>query len=266
MAVRPTVSNVTVSLGLVSFTADLLAATKSKQSKARTASKVMVCPLCEKDDKLVALHQQFACDAHGAFAKGDAGTAIMVDGELLPAPPEDVAEATKTAGVRDLIGLTVHPAAQVEAHTFASGNIYRLRPRDNEANYALIRELVSTLPETAFLCEVTNKGATLLYRLVTRDGWLVLAELVRPDRIHELEELPEMAFDPRLLEMGRDLAASMGEPFHPADYVDRRKARLEALAARLQNTEPDGADDSSVADTTADLLELLRRSVDAAAA
>lgn len=266
MAVRPTVSNVTVSLGLVSFAVDLLAATKSKQSKARTASKVMVCPLCEKDDKLVSLHQQFACDAHGAFAKGDAGTAIMVDGELLPAPPEEVAEATQTAGVRDLIGVTVHPASQVEAHTFASGNIYRLRPKENETNYALVRELVATLHEAAFLCEVTNKGATLLYRLVVRDGWLVLTELVRPDRIHELEELPELAFEPRLLETGRELATSMTEPFNPADYVDRRKARLEALAARLQDAEPETTNDSSVADTATDLLELLRRSVDAAAA
>jgi non-homologous end joining protein Ku len=40
MTVRPTVSDVTVSFGLVSFPVDLLPATKSKQSKAKTASTV----------------------------------------------------------------------------------------------------------------------------------------------------------------------------------------------------------------------------------
>lgn len=269
---RATSSNVTVSFGLISFPVDLVAATKSKQAKAKSASTAMICPTCEHDKtlltegkNLVPLHQAFVCETHGSFAKGDAGTALVVDGEMRPVSVEAVVEAKKADGVRDVIELTVHPADEVEAHTFPSGNIYRLRPKGNEAHYGLVLELARNA-SVAFICEVTNKGATMLYRLVERDGVLVLTELVRPDRITEAEPMPDVSFDTKLLATGQSLVEVLCEPFDPAAWADRRKARLEALADQVRTQAPAPARDSSAVDAASDLLDLLRRSVDAAAA
>lgn len=265
-SIRATMSNVTVAFGLVSFPVDLMPATASKRAKARTASTVLICPACNDAGELRPLKQRYLCehdDDHGPFGKADAGIAIAIDGELQPAPTDTVAEAMQPDTERGVIELTVHPADQVEANTFTAGNIYRLRPRGNEAHYGLVAELARN-HGIAFICEVTNKGATLLYRLIERDGVLVLTELVRPDRITDTEVLPDVSFDPKLLTTGETLVSSLCEPFEPAAFIDRRRARLEAMAANLKSMDPDSTD-TSAADTATDLLELLRRSVDAAA-
>ena len=261
--------NVTVAFGLVSFPVDVMPAITSKTTKARVASTTLVCPTCETEGNLHPLKQRYLCEhdaSHGPFGKADAGTAIQIDGELRAAPAEAVTEARQLEGERGVIDLSVHPAAQVEAHTFSSGNIYRLRPTGNESHYGLVAELARNR-DIAFLCEVTNKGATLLYRLIERDGALVLTELVRPERVTETDPLPDVSFDPKLLATGESLVTSLDEPFDPAAFEDRRKARLEAMAANLRAQDPvDEGVDTSAADTATDLLELLRRSVDAAAA
>lgn len=265
-AIRPTATNVTVSFGLVSFPVDLISAVQTKQAKAKTASKTMICPVCEADDQLSPLRQVYQCShdsAHGPIAKGDAGTAITIDGELHRADPNAMAEADQVEGVRDVIALTVHPAGEVEACTFPSGNIYRLRPRGNEAHYGLVLNLVADRSR-AFLAEVTNKGATLLYRLIERDGVLVLAELVRPERLTDPFDLPDVSFDPRLLETGESLVRSMCEPFFPDDWADRRKAKLAALAAQLDDGPPAETEDRTAEVAADDLLDLMRRSLDAA--
>lgn len=265
-SLRPTASNVTVSFGLISFPVDLISAVQTKQAQARSASKTMVCPTCAASGTLSPLRQQFTCShdaGHGPIAKADAATAITVDGELRAADPAAVEEAAKVEGVRDVIAITVHPAAEVEGATFPSGNIYRLQPRGNEPHYGLLLELVRDR-DTAFITEVTNKGATLLYRVIERDGVLVLTELVRPERVNEPFEMPDVSFDERLLVTGRSLVASMCEEFNPADWADRRKQRLQALADALEGVEPTVIGDRSVADTADDLLDLLRRSLDAA--
>lgn len=214
---------------------------------------------------LAPLRQVFQCshdERHGPVARADAGTAIEIDGELHRTDPAAVAEATAVTGVREVIALTVHPASEVEACTLPSGNIYRLRPRGNESHYGLVLNLVFDRSR-AFVCEITNKGTTLLYRLIERDGMLVLTELVRPERITDPFVLPDVSFDDRLLETGEALVRSMCEPFLAEDWADRRKARLVALAAELDQ-EPVPATDRSAADTADGILELMRRSLDAA--
>lgn len=261
-------SNVTVSFGLVSFPVDLMPATTSKASKAKAASTTLICPTCNADGRVHPLKQRYLCEhdnSHGPFGKADAATAVQIDGELSPAPADAMAEVKRPDTERGVVELTVHPADGVEAHTFTSGNIYRLRPRGNEAHYGLVAELARN-HDIAFICEVTNKGTTLLYRLVERDGVLILTELVRPDRITDAETLPDVSFDPKLLATGESLVSTLSEPFEPAAFADRRKARLEALAASFQAQESTESTEESAADTATDLLELLRRSVDAAAA
>jgi hypothetical protein len=266
-SIRATATNVTVSFGLVSFPVDLVSAIETKRTKARTASRTMICPTCEAAGTLQPLRQVFQCshdDQHGPISKNDAGTAIEVEGELRKADPTAVAEAAQVEGIRDVIALTVHPAEQVEGCTFPSGNIYRLRPRGNEAHYGLVLNLVHDRTK-AFVCEVTNKGATLLYRLVERDGMLLLTELVRPERITDPFPLPDVSFDWRLLATGESLVESMCEPFFPDDWADRRKAKLVALAAKLEEQEaPTSTADRSVEGTADEILELMRRSLDAA--
>ena len=268
-SVKATMANVTIKFGLVSFPVDLVSAVKSKQAKAKGASRTMICPTCEIVDSLQPLRQRYLCThspGHGPFGQGDASYAIEVDGKLTPLPAvttseEPAAEAQPERGAAEL---TVHPAADVEAHTWPSGNIYWLRPRGNEAHYGLVLELAAD-PSIALICEITNKGATLLYRLVAHGGALALTELIRPEMLQGLDEMPDVSFDEKLLGMTRSLVDSMSEPFEPAAWADRRKARLEALAAQVKQLES-APTATPAADTASDLLELLRRSVDAAAA
>lgn len=256
---RATASNVTVSFGLISFPVDLVPAVRSRSNKAKSASTKMVCPTCMSDNNLNPLKQQYVClhdSEHGPFARGDAGTALEIDGVLHKPSAEHVAALAQVDGVRDTVALTVHPADQVDAHTMPSGNIYRLRPRGDGMHYSLVMRLVADM-NVAFLCEVTNKGATLLYRALVRDEMLVLAELVRPSEFHEPEPVGVAAFDEKLIATGRVLVESLLEDFDPKSFADRRKERLMALAASV------GADEvpvSPAADTAAGLAELIRRS------
>lgn len=264
-ATRSTASNVTISLGLISFHVDLLSAVQSKQAKAAGAATVLTCPTCHDDEIHSPLKQRYFCERnHGPFAKIDAVKALSVDDEITPAPADKVAEAVVAQGDRTAIDLTVHPADEVEACTISTGNVYRLKPRDNEAQYALMLELARN-PSMAFVGEYTNKGATLLYRIVARGDLLVMTELVRPDRVTAPFSVPPVEVDGRLLETGKALVSSLTEPFDPAAWADRRKAKLNDLATKLKALEPMAVADSSASNTATDLLELLRRSVDAAA-
>lgn len=257
---RATASNVTVSLGLVSFPVDVVPATRSKASEVSTK---MVCPLCAPD-KLSAVEQRYHCShdsAHGPFTQGELSRALVVGGEMRPVTAEDLAEinGARSTGVE----LTVHPAVQVEAHTMPSGNIYRLRPKGAADHYGLMLELVRDTG-VAFLAEFTNKGASRLYRLVARHDVLVLTELVRPSEFHEPEPV-EARCDGRLLPTARMLVDSLLDEFDPESFVDRRRERLVALAAECAPVEelPVKRPAASVAD---ELMEQLRRSVEAAAA
>lgn len=261
---KATASDVTVSLGLVSFPVDLVPATRSKSTKSTEASTKMVCPTCAPKT-LNPLQQRYVCSgdaSHGPFGKGDAVTALVVDGVLHLPTRGLVAEAVEAQGVRGNIELTVYPAVQVEAHTMPSGNIYRLRPRANPEHYALVLELAGDR-DVAFLGEVTLKGVTKLYRVVTRDGGLVLTELVRPSEFHVPEPV-DVAFDPKLLAPGRLLVESLVEDFDPGAFADRRKERLAALARRVAPvTAVPEQDDRSAVRAAADLMEQLRQSVEA---
>jgi len=264
-AARSTASNVTISLGLISFHVDLISAVHSKQAKAAGASTVLTCPTCHENDEHSPLKQRYFCEqGHGPFAKDDAVRALSVGGEITPAPAASVAQVTTVDGDRTAIELTVHPTDEVEACTVSTGNIYRLRPRDNEAQYALMLELARNT-SVAFIGEYTNKGATLLYRIVARGDLLVMTELVRPDRVTVPFEVPAVKVDERLLSTGETLVASLTEPFEPAAWADRRKVRLNDLAAKLKALQPAEPTGSAASETAGDLLELLRRSVDAAA-
>lgn len=260
---RATASNVTVSLGLVSFPVDLVPATRSKATKADDVSTKMVCPTCAPNE-LNTVEQRYHCSTHaehGPFAPGDVARALVVGGELRPVEPGQLQEVAGSApsGVADL---TVYPAGQVEEHTMPSGNIYRLRAKGSPGHYGLMLELVADR-NVAFLTEVTNKGATKLYRLIARHGALVLVELVRPSEFHEPEPV-EVVLDEKLLPAGRALVESMLDEFDPANFADLRKTRLVALAAQVAPEIEVPAERPAVS-VAADLMELLRRSVQAAA-
>lgn len=260
-AVRPTASNVTVSFGLISFPVDLVPATRSKTTKAESVSTKTVCPTCTEPNPV---SQVYKCEkGHGPFAKGDTMKALQIDGVLHWPKAEQLAALAETDGVRGVIALTVHPAEQVETHTMPSGNIYRLRPRDNVEHYALVLALAEDA-KVAFLCEVTNKGTTKLYRAIVRDGLLVLVELVRPSEFHVAPEAPEVSFEPRLLAQGRLLVETLVEEFDPVTFADKRKARLVAMAGEVPVEDKDDRPDRSAVQAAADLSELIRQATKAA--
>lgn len=273
MPIKATMSNATVSLALINLPVDLVPVMRSKAAKRNNAKTALVCPTCQAEsNELHHVSQQYACShdsTHGPFGKADTAVALEVDGELTampdPVAPEDK-PVTERVPERNRIELTIHPADEVEAHTWPSGNLYQLRCRELPGDYALMAALVADR-DVAFLCEVTNKGATLLYRLVQRDGVLVLTELVRPEQLHPREEAPDVEVEERLLSAGREIVRRWTVAFDPDVWADRRRERLMAMAERLRGQAPVESDtERSASDAAEALRELVRRSADAAAA
>jgi hypothetical protein len=269
---RAILSDVTVSFGLLSFSVDVLPAHRSKSARSEDrVSAVSVCPACETAHKLT---QRLHCPvspSHGPFVAGEVDKALVgPDGELHKVDPDAVA-AAKVADVETrTIALCVSPAEQVEAATMPSGSIYRLRLRKptkaTEQAYALVMELIANR-EVAFICEMTLKTATKLYRVITRDGMLTMTELVRPEEFHPAEPVT-VPCDPRLVETGTVLVHQMLDAFDAEAWRDRSADRLAELRDQVAGFAPVTAAPSlaeQIEDTADQLLAKLQQSVSNAA-
>lgn len=272
---RPVLSNVSISLGMVNLAVDLIPAQKSKATKtSETQTLSSVCPTCTTAEPV---RQLLFCSAlphlHGPFKAADVHKATMVGDKLTKVDPTKLA-AAKVAEPTDArkgsVLLSVFPADQVEAATMPSGNIYRLRlpakaPKASFETYALFRHLTADR-ERAFLGEVVSRNVAKLYRLVNRgDGVVTLAELVRPEEFHAAEpvdgEVPE-----RVMEMAERFIAMMVEDFDPEQWRDGAKDRLAQLQAKLVEVPEATVTELSSQTAAGDLLDLLRRSLGTAAA
>lgn len=247
---RAVLKGVTISFGIITAMVDLVPVQESKATRAKSnISTTNLCPTCKGE---VALKSQLWCEhGHGPFSTNDARKGVTVDGNLTPTTTEAVAEAKAPSIPEKKAILSVYRAAQVEAATMPSGNLFRLRS-DPTPTYGLLLKLAGDR-SLAFVCEMVVKGKTCLYRAVAQNGTIVLTELVRPERIHPHEAI-EVEIDERVMANARRLAEVMTEEFVPADWADERQVRLAAMATEV---EVDEARDSDVKAATADLVAML---------
>lgn len=261
--VRASLTGVTVSCGVISLDVDLVPATRAKADKraANSTALTRVCPTCTEGAKI---KQLLICEnGHGPFAQGDLHHATEVDGVLKKVDPDEVAEAqVPTVDAKSVI-FSVFPAAQVEAATLPSGNVYRMRlgakpSRATMQAYGLLRELVAD-SELAFISELVVKGVSKLYRGIARDGMITLTELYRPSLFHSPEQV-DAVVDEAMATVGRSMVAETVQDFDPAAWESAAEARLAALqAAASAGTEPEevNEDAAKATEIALRLLDLL---------
>jgi non-homologous end joining protein Ku len=237
---RATLVDVTVSLGVISFQVDMIAAQRSKKNAASETTKFKnVCPTCVS---AVPLKQEYWCEhRHGPFGAKDADKAVAEGTVLTKVTPEAIETAKKPAVDTRTVDLHVFPAAPIETSTLPGGGQYRLRPKRNTKGakynagelqqYELLVNLVAN-GELAFVAEVVVKGVSNLYRCVAQDGMLTLIGLIRPDDVvvRSFLDMPDPPEVPeRLLVTGQRMVEEMTEQFDPTAWSDGAQLRLKEL-------------------------------------
>ena len=150
---------------------------------------------------------------------------------------EEITEAKQDAtALKKIAALTPHSAAEVEVATVNGDKAYYLTPDlGHETTYAIIRSLVVTHPELAFVCQWTPRTNASMFRLQHRDGTLMLTERIRPQGVKPapvvVADAPEA-----MLAMGEQVLLLPGviTDFDPATYVDSYEERLAAIIATKQ--------------------------------
>lgn len=212
--------------GLVNLECSMVAVKRSE-----AASPKLVCPECEDATKL---DQRYLCphdDTHGPFTVGEAARAIEVDKILRKITPDEAASLKQPTLPSGQAEFTAFPASEVEAHTMAHGSVYRLRPKNAQRQYsALVDFLRGDKADQALITELTYRNNQRMYRLIERDGMLVLTELVRPGEMHPPENVTtEYAAD--LLEMFTGAFEANEQEFDSEAFESATRSRVAELEA-----------------------------------
>jgi non-homologous end joining protein Ku len=225
---------VALSLGLVTASVSIYSAieptkTGNKNCCVGTAgaehdptpiSQVNRCATCDRDVPYG--------DIVKAHPVGD-GFVVLEDTDI------ESAKADATA-MKKVAAMAPKLAAEVEV-TMASGEkLYHLVPElGHETTYAILRHLVREHPELAFMVQWTPRSNAGTFRVLHRDGVLMLSERVIPGRIKATPEVKAEAPE-AMLAMGEQILALPGvvTDFDPETYTDKYAENLAAIIATKQ--------------------------------
>jgi non-homologous end joining protein Ku len=262
--VRASLTGVTVSCGVISFDVDLVPATRKNEDK-RAANSVALSRCCPQCEGAVAVRSELKCEnGHGPLVQNELHYATAIDGVLLKVDAEEVKAAKAPVVDAKTVEFSVFRAAEVEAATLPSGNIYRMRlpakaSKATTQAYSLMLDLLADT-DLAFLAELVVKGVSKLYRGIVRDGMLTLTELMRPSLFHVPDGVDVPADSP-MAAAGRAMVMEMVGTFDPAEWESAAEQRLAALQAAAEADNDIEAPVMTPPMTAAaeDLLERLRR-------
>jgi non-homologous end joining protein Ku len=150
---------------------------------------------------------------------------------------ESVAEAKikNTDAYKGKVNLVPHPSSDFEAHTAPGKSLYFLTPDPAAADhYALMVRLVSSHPELSFVSLYTPRSAAGLYRVVVRDGVLVLEERTRGQAIKAAPQISGTVND-ALYGMLEGVLSTLVQPYDPATYEDQYAVAINRLAVAAQD-------------------------------
>jgi DNA end-binding protein Ku len=223
MAAMRSVSNTSLSFGLVNVPVKLYKATEShdikfKQIHAGCGGGISLVRTC-KD-----------CSEEVAWA--DLAKGIDHDGELVIVEPEEIKalEGEKSPCVEVIQFMD---ADEVDPISYESP--YYLAPdKTGVEGYALMRQALSESGKVGLVKFSLRGGRESLGVLRVSGSLMVIHTIVWPDEIRE----PDFAIlakpvklKPKALEMARALISSMSEPFVPEDHVDVYTGRVEEFIA-----------------------------------
>lgn len=259
-------------LGVITLVANIMPTKRSASGDPETK---LVCPVLDTATPLKQYYMVEDKPELGKWTVAECHRALSVDDKLVKISTDALnalKEPTLPAGECDF---KVFPLTDVLDNTLQSGTTYLVSPTKMsegsraQQSYSMLIDLTEDAERQGltFVGELTVKGVQRMYRVIVRNGNLLLQELVRPDEILPPVEFPS-GYDGALLETAAKLMASQVAEFNPAEYGNEVKARARQLAADIADgKEPDVpavATEKSTEDTD-DLLALLTASVEAAA-
>ena len=227
------VSDLTLRLGPITTTGGLTGVRMS----AKKASKPQFKSVSPEGQPVKQVYQD---DSGNIFQKAELGKAIETketpDAEptLVQVDVQAIEEAKASSLPKNVVNLTVHPAAQVDRELYPSeANGYVFTPDDNDpvdlAWYQLLVRLVSD-KSNAYLSVARVRGNDEgLFRLSTWNNRLVLQRVLYPHEVNEYEELPTINVDSATFEKAEAMVTKLVQPFDPDEYSNNVTERLAAM-------------------------------------
>lgn len=134
------------------------------------------------------------------------------------------------------VALTPHPAATVYARTAPGKMAYYVTPDEgHEVAYDVLRTMISAHPELAYVGQWTPRSNAAQFRVIVRDGCLMMTELVREQ---SLKAAPVVQADApeAMLAMAEQVLALPGviTDYDPDTYADHYEENIQALLATKQ--------------------------------
>lgn len=164
------------------------------------------------------------------------GLVLLEDTEIAEAKGD--ADKYKTA-----VALTPHPAATVYARTAPGEKAYYVTPDPgHEVAYDVLRNMISAHPELAFVGLWTPRSNAGQFRVIVRDGCLMMTELVREQNLKHAPVVTAEA-PAAMLQMADQVLALPGvvTDYDTDTYADHYEERIQALLATKQVVSTGGA-------------------------
>jgi non-homologous end joining protein Ku len=153
------------------------------------------------------------------------------DGTHTVIPKEEVAEARRGGYDKGVVELQMYPAEQVEQATMPGGSTYYVEPEKVDAILSGFYALAQ-MPDRALVGTLVTRDVPKEYRLVVRNGKLLLTELLWPAEVKQ--DLPPLsvpaptAKDQAMLDM---FVTSLTTDYVASDHTNVRTQAMRDLIA-----------------------------------
>lgn len=178
------------------------------------------CPVCNNDDRATFRKAQ---------VDGDVFTVILAE-DVTKVRQETVPDTLKTN-----VSLTAHPADEVVTTTTGSGKLYYLRPGDKSdgGRYALIRDLIESRPDVAFVCQWAPVSRAGMFLAHVKDGVIVLEGREPANHLRATPNV-DVTSDATMLGMAGAMVDQLLTEFDATTYEDTYATRLSELLASTE--------------------------------
>lgn len=128
------------------------------------------------------------------------------------------------------IKLTPVPRNQLDSATVEGSGIYYCKPSNEayEEAWATLRHILSDSKVALVAKAALKKGPRHLYRLTVFNDYLVLRQVVFPEKVTDAPALPQVKLDKELQKIVKTFVDQMLTDFSTVDVTDENKANLKA--------------------------------------
>lgn len=186
------------------------------------------------------------------------------DGWVLLTEPKPTTEEVKPEIDKKSLALYPVPAADVEANTVVGESIYYLAPSSPASNqvWAILASIIKK-GKVALLTKGTFTPNEKMYRLESFRGYLVLRELVFPDKISEAPPTPEVKVDKDMAKLVEQFVDNLVAPWEDFDSTDTNAKRFDAWVAKGKLVPlPDVQVKDASSTSPINLMETLKQAVE----